>query len=1012
MIALLYHPDRNPGRESEVVARFQKIQSAHEVLIDPQERAKYDSNRIRTYNRYATGGNQRGNPWSNVSSQFPTPPKPPTARNPRPPPSSGAARYSNFQTPKQSAYQTAQEGAEARRSTYEAWERMRDQRPVPPTPQPKPGPGSTWSKPGPVPKDTPKSGREESNSFKHPPPPRTRPGYEEFRANYDPASAHRRAQSQSSSNRRGFTPNTPGGDEPAAPKGAYFTSQNRPVPPPPPPRNEEEPFARAPHPDPLKQFRQTPDVQFEERQSTPYATHGGEKFNPFETANMSRSKSNRVPSSSKYDSSNGMPRVGSDPNLNSPRQSFSRKSKGGPKPTFMDTPDSDSSSDDRPQLRRSNTTRAGTSSEHRTFAKAKSFTGPDPKRDSFNAAPDGQRMADGMNGTPRTRKPCKLEQFQQWWKANPHTEFPLNGVPPDGPPASGQSTAQTNGEPSMYDDPFHYAYGQPSSSTCQPSVSSFRSDPYPQTPSKSSHGFSATEFRNKWPNLFTGMDSKTPVTPPSGVTGQKLFPVEETQRYMLDHLIQKRNRSEPPTPVDQEKSSSCGTHIPHPASSFREVNAEVCSGDNYKVCNGQSANKSSRTASSAFTQYRDPSGTLSPPKKQKQYSSPSLKSNSAGKSRAFWNNVEQQCNANRFAPPRFSIPVDENTFQRTNSSPFRAHSTESINSKFAPEEWKGTFEGDANHFAPEQKAAHMAKTRSRAQSGSRSRGRSPIKPRPVDTNFTGPRPETEIPQSPGGTKFSKDEWAGTFKPQTFMPPPPAPLPKQPAMPTRRPRGPSIRPTMGTAAVIEDSDTPDEKPLFKGRKNSASTATPQPKSPDAMDVDTPPPSKPTTPSIANANEGLKVNTSPPKRAAEPSQSPTETEALKVNFEDLQIRDIITTMNLPPPPVAPATPPSEATKENLDAYSNALKAYMCDWDLFSSRMMLHLVARKNQNDMLGATRWLNDEGLKFYRQGVQEDAAVLKWWEAAMERHGENMKQCQVLKESRKVNGEARPRKKTA
>jgi hypothetical protein len=218
--------------------------------------------------------------------------------------------------------------------------------------------------------------------------------------------------------------------------------------------------------------------------------------------------------------------------------------------------------------------------------------------------------------------------------------------------------------------------------------------------------------------------------------------------------------------------------------------------------------------------------------------------------------------------------------------------------------------------------------------------------------------------------------------------------------------------MGTAAVIEDSDTPDEKPLFKGRKNSASTATPQPKSPDAMDVDTPPPSKPTTPPIPNANEGLKVNTSPPKRAAEPSQSPTETEALKVNFEDLQIRDIITTMNLPPPPVAPATPPSEATKENLDAYSNVFKAYMCDWDLFSSRMMLHLVARKNQNDMLGATRWLNDEGLKFYRQGVQEDAAVLKWWEAAMERHGENMKQCQVFKESRKMNGEARPRKKTA
>lgn len=54
------------------------------MLTDPHERAKYDSNRIRTNNIYRTGGNQRGNPWANVSSQFPTPPKPPTARA-RPP---------------------------------------------------------------------------------------------------------------------------------------------------------------------------------------------------------------------------------------------------------------------------------------------------------------------------------------------------------------------------------------------------------------------------------------------------------------------------------------------------------------------------------------------------------------------------------------------------------------------------------------------------------------------------------------------------------------------------------------------------------------------------------------------------------------------------------------------------------------------------------------------------------------------------------------------------------------
>jgi hypothetical protein len=100
----------------------------------------------------------------------------------------------------------------------------------------------------------------------------------------------------------------------------------------------------------------------------------------------------------------------------------------------------------------------------------------------------------------------------------------------------------------------------------------------------------------------------------------------------------------------------------------------------------------------------------------------------------------------------------------------------------------------------------------------------------------------------------------------------------------------------------------------------------------------------------------------------------------------------------------------TKEVFENYPEKFKAYMSDWDLFSSRMMLHLVARKNQNDTLGATRWMNDEGIKFYRKSLQEDGAVLKWWDGAMEQHCENMKQHQVLKEG-VLADEAPPRKKT-
>lgn len=46
-LALEYHPDRNPGRESELNTKFQAIQVAHEILCDPHQRLKYDTERLR-----------------------------------------------------------------------------------------------------------------------------------------------------------------------------------------------------------------------------------------------------------------------------------------------------------------------------------------------------------------------------------------------------------------------------------------------------------------------------------------------------------------------------------------------------------------------------------------------------------------------------------------------------------------------------------------------------------------------------------------------------------------------------------------------------------------------------------------------------------------------------------------------------------------------------------------------------------------------------------------------------
>lgn len=56
-IALQYHPDRNIGREETTVEKFQLIQTAHEVLSDPEKKATYD--RIRGATGRATAAYTR-----------------------------------------------------------------------------------------------------------------------------------------------------------------------------------------------------------------------------------------------------------------------------------------------------------------------------------------------------------------------------------------------------------------------------------------------------------------------------------------------------------------------------------------------------------------------------------------------------------------------------------------------------------------------------------------------------------------------------------------------------------------------------------------------------------------------------------------------------------------------------------------------------------------------------------------------------------------------------------------
>jgi curved DNA-binding protein CbpA len=121
--ALQYHPDRNPGREQEVVTKFQDVQAAYEILIDATQRAKYDNERrkfravppVPQFTPFTPRGTRPAPPQRSAYTTTPnggtfySRPAPPQPQPPpqRPPPrhsstfGNGANRFTheNFRTP-------------------------------------------------------------------------------------------------------------------------------------------------------------------------------------------------------------------------------------------------------------------------------------------------------------------------------------------------------------------------------------------------------------------------------------------------------------------------------------------------------------------------------------------------------------------------------------------------------------------------------------------------------------------------------------------------------------------------------------------------------------------------------------------------------------------------------------------------------------------------------------------------------------------------------------------------
>ncbi|KAL9631128.1 MAG: hypothetical protein Q9164_006054 [Protoblastenia rupestris] len=280
-LALKYHPDRNPGHEAEYAIKFQAIQSAHEVLTDPAQRAKYDAQRLRhgLLSAYASPPPRPNVPPRTQTTNFPPPPRPPPPSASKPsysPPRPGASKYARF-TGASSRWGTAgTDDAKSKTNDFKAWEQMRHgQGPIPPRRAPPPkAPRATHFET----ERTSSPGRSQPKTTANGVPLR-RGAWEDLRDAGMP-NLSRANTTRAPPKKAGFAPSPPARHEPPA-RSAYFNTFKGERPPPKPPSSSmPPPPPRVPtskKPDPQGADFEFPLGTNHDRVSTPYHSPGGEK---------------------------------------------------------------------------------------------------------------------------------------------------------------------------------------------------------------------------------------------------------------------------------------------------------------------------------------------------------------------------------------------------------------------------------------------------------------------------------------------------------------------------------------------------------------------------------------------------------------------------------------------------------------------------------------------------------------------------------------------------------------
>ncbi|KAK5161630.1 hypothetical protein LTR04_004002 [Oleoguttula sp. CCFEE 6159] len=1045
-LALKYHPDRNPGRETDVIPRFQAIQAAHEILHDPETKSKYDGDR-RKAGLYPTPASYYARPTPPTRSSyvptFPTdfPPPPRRAQQPQsnagrsaageaePATPNGANRHASFPKAPGAEWPFGRKGSaqqEQANNVYNAWKNVHP------------------------------SGAKESSSFESqssrttPQRPRnTRAGThfpteEEIRkgTNYrsrpqapnaaeddsaysrfhnSPQPGVGRSNTTRTPKRPGFDPATPGADERQASGTAnYFTSSryDRPQPertqtdfPPPPPR---APTAKKP--DPLGQFRarhNEDDVPFAEpnRLRTPYSSHLGEKTDP-------------------YFSAEGVRRTASTRDTTRSNRTAS----------FKD----------------SNTGRHHSASPVSQRAHAQSESSPRAQAQSFGDM--------GSNGSQQNQK-----------KSPPFVEYGES---------ESESGTTSDGTSDAEDMPSHM-FGQTASGKRKapiPPDPLQRPKATPSPPSRRQNSGSPLKETTSGDGTF-GRE-KTQTGAQNGLAngmGQK----SKSTMYddHLNFLANKKwsdwwpfgSTKPPPSVSQQQQNKVASVKVPNwaypssvspPKQMHGGAKADQPDGPTTNTKRPTSA-KRSHSVSFDFPPWSFAARSDGGASVSYFVNVPYVPCHDSQRLRSHQiQSTAPQYTADTIYPNSFTIPTTDSAFDRSAPSDtpdFEGRSTENINTKFSPGDWTGKFTGSTEYFA--NPPPPLARKDSRAQTSPTRWGRPKSHTLQHATSVSGtahnasnlngtpassmpppppppPRPlrahasegSTTMPAPPNEVKFLAEEWARTLKEPTWVFPPPTPTASKTKQPTRKQSRSTVKPGVvpkpaSVSTVVDEDD--------EGINHTAEGLAEQEES-DAMDID-PDPIHPRPP--PRASEPVRLVSVPPSPWR--NGQPTPDSNLTANLADLagiaplapatgaglkDLADVASTLpfasrassmhpthgtfapqnlELPLPPKAPQ-PPTKLTKSSWASYLHSTGAYMRAWVTYNGKMVAHFTARQQivedlmvregegwlnaKGELSSSVSWIGGaevdgaiKGFQSYEKAIKEDERVREHWNVSCEKH---------------------------